>query len=946
MRYFSIRNFLLLLFFITTNFAIASIVIPITNYSTSIYNAGTQNWCILTHNNGWMYFANNNGLLEYDGNNWNIYKNDITNHVIRALDADYTNNIIYAGGDNEYGYFSPTDIGSLEYHSMSDNIPDSLKDLGQIWGIVSTEECLYVRSDNKLLKHEKNGVVKEIETRGYVYGIVKSGDAVFAESQNGLGIITGDRIIAVKDNGLLKDKVVRSICSFVNGSVLMATQNDGIYIYDGESVKPFHTDIDNILKDGDIFSITSNNSRIAFGFINKGVAVTDIIGKNVNWFSTKNGLDNNTILSMSFDKIGNLWLGLDNGIDLISFGSPIRYLYGKNEFLGAGYAACQYNGDLYIGTNQGVFISKDHGSNFSNVRGCTGQIWSLDIIDNNLLCCADNGIFVLEGKTLVPISTSTGYWRVRTINRTGNAIAGSYSGFVLLTKSNGKFSYKTLKGIDINPRVFEIDNKGNIILSINNKLLYGTIKNDSIGYTEIAQTKNGIWSIQKIDGTILVSSPDMVATVDKEGSLNTNSNLISKLHSTNNYSASIIDKKGNIWFTIGDTIFTRNSKNGKLYSFIDKAGLRVDGFESIYALSDNTVLVGSHKGFILPDTAIVMSYNHDNVINPIIRRIMLTNLEDSVVYGQSFTTYDKEIKIDYNYNSLRFIVSGTDISANSNIEFAYMLEPIENQYSKFTSSNSKEYTTLKKGTYTLHIKSKNSHSDNEGYSSIQFTINPPFYESWWAYLIYILTGLSILYMLYNVILNRIKQSKRKLEIKKDREILEYQRTLNEERLMKEKEILTLKNEQTEINLKLKTKELANVALSRITYNDTLTMIKADLKKVSTAIKNGEYNTALNKLITIQSTISESFDNDVDWNKFEDDFNVTHHNFITKLKEAYPNLTKKEIKLCVFIKMGLLTKEIAPLMNISVRGAEMLRFRMRKKLNADTDVNLANLFEKL
>ncbi|MCQ2351357.1 MAG: LuxR C-terminal-related transcriptional regulator [Paludibacteraceae bacterium] len=944
MKIISLRNFLIFVFLITTNIVYANIAVPVTNYSTEIYNAGTQNWCIRTHTNGWVYFANNDGLLEYDGKNWETYKIEAANAVVRAIEIDYANNMIYAGGDNEYGYYSPNALGALEYHSMYKELPDSLKEIGQVWGIITDDNCIYVRSDYKLLKHNTNGTVTEIQTKGHVYGIVKSGGTIFVESQNGLGILTGNKINSVQGNELIKDKVVRSVCSYINGGVLVATQKDGIYIYDGESIKPFHTEIDNILKDDDLFSIASDNRHIAFGFINKGVAVTNIKGTGTIWFNTKNGLANNTILNMTFDKIGNLWLGLDNGIDLVSFGSPIKYMYGREDFIGAGYAACEYKGALYVGTNQGVFVSTNHGANFKAVKGCSGQIWSLDIIDNSMLCSSDNGLFILENGTLAPINTSTGYWRARKMGK--SIIAGRYSGFVTLSNTNGAYSYKKLKGIDINPRLFEIDDEGHIILALGNKLLCGTVTNDSICYTHIADAETGTWSVQKIGNAILVSSPTMVAIVNKDATLNTNCKLIENLKGTYNYSASVKDRKGNLWFIVGDTIFTRNEETGKIYSFMDNTGLRVAGFESIYALSDNTILVGSHKGFILPDTSSVKAYDRENVINPIVRRITLTTAGDSVIYGQSFTMENKTLEIDYIYNSLRFLMGGAGNSANSQIQFAYMLEPLEKQYGKYTSNNSKEYTTLKEGHYTLHIKSKSSFTNKEGYTSVEFTIKPPFYRSWWAYLIYAIVISVVSYMLYLIILNKQRQSRRKLELEKDREILACQRSLNEERLIKEKEILTLKNEQTEINLKLKTKELANITLSRINHNDTLSNIKADLKKISAAIKNGDYNSANSKIIALQTSISENMDTDVDWNKFEDDFNVTHFNFITKLKEAYPNFTKKEIKLCVYIKMGLLTKEIAPLMNISIRGVEMLRFRMRKKMNVKSDVDLTTLFERL
>ena len=53
-----------------------------------------------------------------------------------------------------------------------------------------------------------------------------------------------------------------------------------------------------------------------------------------------------------------------------------------------------------------------------------------------------------------------------------------------------------------------------------------------------------------------------------------------------------------------------------------------------------------------------------------------------------------------------------------------------------------------------------------------------------------------------------------------------------------------------------------------------------------------------------------------------------------------------MRLCVYIKMGLINKEIAPLMNISVRGVEMMRYRLRTKMNLDSQTNLSQFFNTL
>ncbi|MFZ4058646.1 MAG: helix-turn-helix transcriptional regulator [Ferruginibacter sp.] len=69
------------------------------------------------------------------------------------------------------------------------------------------------------------------------------------------------------------------------------------------------------------------------------------------------------------------------------------------------------------------------------------------------------------------------------------------------------------------------------------------------------------------------------------------------------------------------------------------------------------------------------------------------------------------------------------------------------------------------------------------------------------------------------------------------------------------------------------------------------------------------------------------------------YNSVHHNFLNALKTTHPDITPGELKLSAYLRMNLSTKEIAQLMNISVRGVEISRYRLRKKLQLNTEASL-------
>ena len=64
-------------------------------------------------------------------------------------------------------------------------------------------------------------------------------------------------------------------------------------------------------------------------------------------------------------------------------------------------------------------------------------------------------------------------------------------------------------------------------------------------------------------------------------------------------------------------------------------------------------------------------------------------------------------------------------------------------------------------------------------------------------------------------------------------------------------------------------------------------------------------------------------------------------FIKELKTKYPKLTPNDLKLCTYLRLNLSSKEIAPLLNISVRSVEISRYRLRKKMGLPTEINLVD-----
>ena len=104
--------------------------------------------------------------------------------------------------------------------------------------------------------------------------------------------------------------------------------------------------------------------------------------------------------------------------------------------------------------------------------------------------------------------------------------------------------------------------------------------------------------------------------------------------------------------------------------------------------------------------------------------------------------------------------------------------------------------------------------------------------------------------------------------------------------------------------------------------------------------------AVKQLNKIQKLIKENISHDDDWQKFARNFDVVYENYLKRLVEQFPQLSVNDQRLCAYLKMGLSSKEIAPLLSMSYRSVEMSRYRLRKKMDLSREVNLVDFLQRL
>ncbi|MCX6308014.1 MAG: hypothetical protein NTY32_03970, partial [Bacteroidia bacterium] len=181
---------------------------------------------------------------------------------------------------------------------------------------------------------------------------------------------------------------------------------------------------------------------------------------------------------------------------------------------------------------------------------------------------------------------------------------------------------------------------------------------------------------------------------------------------------------------------------------------------------------------------------------------------------------------------------------------------------------------------------------------------------------------------------------------KEKELNEQKRNFEKETSERKREIKELKNQQLQYELRHKSHELASSTMNLIRKNEMLLEMMETITKASNDIKsNADTNVVLSRLSKIERSIKENIGNDNHWKKFEENFDIVYENYLRRLGEMFPELNTSDKNLCAYLKMDLSSKDIAPLLNMSIRSVETNRYRLRKKLNLDRDVNLSEFLQR-
>jgi ligand-binding sensor domain-containing protein len=932
----------------------------IINYPKDSYHAGTQNRGVVQDRSGVMYFANYEGLLSFDGTYWNVYP--LPNKtVVRSIGIGKDNRI-YVGGQDDFGYFSPDNNGKLTYTSLKSLLSEKNFSFTDIWFLTAFGNDMFFMSREKIFQLNNRTLTVYPAVSDWLF-LGKSNDHLIAQdSKNGvMEFKAGIWVPYIKQTAFPPGYLVTCIFPFGTDSSFIGTVNTGFYILSHDKITPFTFNGPNPFTNERILTaIRINEDWLAVGTNLDGIYIINRQGEIIQNFSRKEGLQNNNILMLYLDNNNNIWLGLDNGIDFIAYSNAIKHIYPEKLNEGLGYTSIVYNDKLYMGTSNGLYSLPVNGKQdlgFLNgelkpIPGTKGSTFGLSEVNGELLLGHHDGAYQIVDDRIVPIDPHNTYWTFLPFSNvlpSNIVIGGNDIGIDLLQFDNGHFLQKgSIPGYRASSQFVAVDNN-NVIWSAHPyqgiyKIDMNTPDHPQIKlYTE----KNGLPTylknhLFKIKNHIVIATEKGLYEYDPKTDAFERSAFFKPLFGEKNIRYLKEDDAGNIWFIQDNNLGVIDFSGAQPESiyFPELDGKMVTDYEFIYPYNKFNVLVGAEKGFYHINYE-EYKKNH-YTIQVKIRSVRISGKTDSLIhggyYGDVSGTQEQPanaIDIPSTANSLHFEYSSPLYVAQGSVKYAYQLQGYDKDWSLWSTKTEKDYTNLSAGKYTFLVKSVSSRGNESTVSSYTFTILPPWYRTTLAYCLYVIAfiGLNYLFFKWLRILFLRQQERHREEQKR----LQYLHQLELDK--SEKEIVKLRNEKLEAEIGYKNKELASAAMHLVQKGELLGNVREELVRLKKGTRLGGAPGSTEEFKKMLRILDEENRMDKDWEQFAMHFDDVHNDFLRIIKGIFPKLSTHELKLSAYLRMNLSSKEIAQLENISVRGVEISRYRLRKKLKIPTEISI-------
>ena len=724
------------------------------------YDANSQNWGVVQREDGRIYVANTGGILEYDGEDWRLMATPTTVRPLIHSLAIGRSGRLYAGGIGDIGYLATDSLQNFRYRSLIRFIPEDQRDFGDVWTAYTTTRGVVFQTFERIFRWDGRRMESwgtdtrfrsAFQVRGTVYAW-EDGVGIKALGARGLTLIPGGAAFAARK--------VDALLPYGRGLLALVRDEGLVAIEPGGAVRPISGAASAYLTAFRPYTAVAVPDRYAgrgllyaVGTLGGGVVLVTPEGGIVRVYGEDVGLTlGDDALGLMPDRQGGLWVALQNGVTRLDLFPRHTVFEERDGLIGSPNTVGEHAGTIYVGTDVGLYrqvagrLGVPGGSGpayarFERVGGFEWdrkQVWATTSTPSGLVVAADDAVYVVEPGGVRKIVEAQAYSIATAVGRPNRLFVGTGDGVLVLALRGGHWvSDGRVSGISGETRSMADDPRGGLWLpQLGGSLYYiadpGAARPSAEAFGEAEGLTAATGFVTGVGDHLIMASRDGVFRVERRGAG-------VRLTREPEYEAL---RGVYSLFATGKTVWTY--ADGVLSS---TSGFRMGGIQpaAVFQQASGAAWVATTDGLIRYDTRVDPG---PRTWPALVRRVTARDLTTFYGGATGFTGLhglDLVLPIK-RVRGLRFEFAAALFDRPGRTEYQSRLLGSEDEtWGPWSRERVASYIGIREGTYTFEVRGRNDIGQTSTTAVFKLRILPPWYRTWWAYTLYLLTLLSAIW---------------------------------------------------------------------------------------------------------------------------------------------------------------------------------------------------------
>ena len=703
----------------------------VTVFGSEVHKGGPQNFDLTQDSRGVLYFGNLAGLLTYDGAWWRLIKLP-DDQAAGALAADARGRVV-VGAVNELGYVATDGRTEAQYHSLKDRVPPDAREFGDIHAACAVNDGFLFLGEKRLLFWDGNTIrvsaplTRETSPRR----CLPTANGVYLTGRMGLQTID-TASMAIANVG--EPRRVSLALDNGNGELVLVVRDVGVFKRAGDVETPFAPEAAQWLKE----KMVTGGCRLADGRIvittrQDGLMILLPDGAIEQVIHDQAGLPDAVLAEALVDREGALWLAMEGPIARIDIASPVSLFDARRGMKGSVSDVVRHDGRLYTATSHGLYAIDEHGT-ATRVEGFQGAAWRLLSFDGELLIATSRGLYRIRGNGAAEL-VGPADWEIYDVSR-----SQADPSRVWLATHNGIASVRKTGGTWQPERILDKHDNVTTVLEHNGSLWCGTVFDGIVRidaptsaaprYTTYGDSEMNVFRVANRLVFIKAAEGEIVS-LDASNRLLIDP-VLGHFKARGGFFVLVEDARGNVWINSTPPRVYKRSANGHFPEEGEPlVSVTAADIQCLRAAGDGTVWFGSDKGLFRYDPSRVPIALAQPA--PLIRRVV--GSDNQLLFGGATSPAQQELTYDLRR---RMRIEFAPVSYRPGVEYQYRLEPVDTEWSEWTSQPFIDYTNLDAANYAFRLRARGAATSISSEARWTFKVQPPWYRTIYAYVLWVL----------------------------------------------------------------------------------------------------------------------------------------------------------------------------------------------------------------